>query len=178
MKFKLLFFLIAGMYLFGCNYEFSNSSENAGNSSNSDNRGNQAARSESNDVKTAANAAASNKTGEKVENSEGGKLVLSDTGKVAVYPCNGREVEIEEPATANDYTLTGECKKLTVNGVSNKIKVDKVGAISVTGVSNKIAYGEGLNNQKPPIKKSGTDNSVETVKSQEEKKEAANKKVS
>lgn len=106
----------------------------------------------------------------------GGKLILSDTSKNETYPCQGREVELDDDTVANTINLTGECKKLTVKGVSNEVKVEKVGEIVVSGVSNKVYYGEGLNAKKPKISKSGTDTVVETIKAHEEKLKAAESK--
>jgi hypothetical protein len=83
------------------------------------------------------------------------KLVLSDTSQIATFPCNGREVEIEEYATTSNYTFTGECKKLIVDGVSNQVTVEKVGEIVVRGISNKVIYGEGIGGKKPKITRDG-----------------------
>ena len=80
-------------------------------------------------------------------------------GETAAYKCNGKEVEVG--GTANIVNLTGECKKVTVAGVSNKVNVEKVGEINVSGISNKVTYGEGMNGKKPKISKSGTSTSVD-----------------
>ncbi len=98
----------------------------------------------------------------------GGTLVLSGTSESLTIPCNQREVELDEDTTANTYTLTGECKKLLVDGVSNRIYVDKVGEIEVLGASNKVYYGEGLDGKAPKIRKKGTSLIVEKQKAKEE----------
>ncbi len=97
----------------------------------------------------------------------GGILVLSGTSESLMIPCNGREVELDEDTTANTYTLTGECKKLVVDGVSNRVYVDKVGEIQVVGASNKVYYGEGLDGKEPKITKKGTSLIVEKQKAKE-----------
>ena len=172
MKLKLLFFLIGGLFWAGCGYELPKTPE-----TNSAAQTNQNAKNQSNETKDGINAETINKKdGAAVSKEENGeKLILSGTGETSTYPCNGREVEIEEAATANNYTLTGECKKLTVAGVSNKITVEKVGEIVAAGISNKVTYGEGIGGKRPKISKSGTSTSVESIKSQEEKKQAENK---
>jgi hypothetical protein len=104
-----------------------------------------------------------------------GKLILSGTSETRNFPCQNREVEVLEEATANSYNLTGECKKVTVDGVSNEVKVEKVGEIVVKGTSNKVAYGEGLGGKKPKISKSGTSTSVDSLKALEEKKQVESK---
>ena len=100
---------------------------------------------------------------------EGDLLYLDETGETAAYECKKREVEID--GTANNYNFTGECKKLTVKGVSNKVKVEKVGEIIVEGNSNKITYGEGLDGKEPKITKDGITPTVEKIKDAEEASE-------
>lgn len=104
-------------------------------------------------------------------------LILSNTSEFKTIPCNGREIEILKDATSNTFKLTGECKKITVDGVSNEITVDKVGEIVVTGTSNKVIYGEGIDGKKPKISKSGISTSVDSMQTLKDKKEkeAANK---
>ncbi|MCB1025016.1 MAG: DUF3060 domain-containing protein [Acidobacteria bacterium] len=103
----------------------------------------------------------------------GGTLVLSDTGKFETIACRERDVEIDQESTANTYTFTGECKTLKVDGVSNKIFVEKVGEIEAKGISNKIYYKSGIDSEKPKIKKEGTSTIVEQEKDADkgEKKE-------
>ena len=88
-------------------------------------------------------------------------LVLDGTGTMSTHACEGRDVEVGEESTANKFFLTGECKKLTVDGVSNRVTVDKVGEIEVLGTGNKVYYGEGLDGGKPKISKKGTSLIVE-----------------
>lgn len=97
-------------------------------------------------------------------------LILSEVSDYKTIPCNNREIEISEDATSSSYKLTGECKKVTVAGVSNKVTVDKVGEIVVSGSSNKVIYGEGSDGKKPKITKSGVSTSVDSAKSLNEKK--------
>lgn len=92
-------------------------------------------------------------------------LILSEVSDFQTIPCNNREIEITEDATASNYKLTGECKKITVAGVSNKVTVDKVGEIVVSGSSNKVVYGEGLDGKKPKITKTGISTSVDSAES-------------
>lgn len=153
MKLKIFIVLIAGLHLQACASEPVNTAKNANNQN-----------ANSNTVKTApANVNAGNANGGDTT------LMLNDISKTATIPCNGREVEIEEPTTTSNYTFTGECKKLIVDGVSNQVTVEKVGEIVVMGVSNKVFYGEGLDGKKPKITKNGV--SV-IVQSQAEKEKA------
>ncbi len=175
MKLKLLALLIVGLFLSGCDYKFSETPQTEENSNasktqidqNGNDKSNENAAGNSN--KTAANQASND------ANAGNENLILDGTSENAMYPCNGREVEIGKDATASNYTLKGECKKLTVDGVSNTVNVEKVGEISVLGVSNTVIYGEGLGGKKPKIKKSGVSALIDSMKSVQEKKAAQNK---
>ena len=143
MKAKLLFFITIGLFLTACGGESQNT----------------------NNANANANSAAA-----KTPIDSSVPLILSGTSEFSKIPCGGREVEIDETATSNDYTLTGECKKITVNGVSNEIKVEKVGEIIIKGSSNKVIYTEGLDGKKPKIKNTGVSSTVDTKKSLDDKK--------
>ncbi|HXH69966.1 MAG TPA: DUF3060 domain-containing protein, partial [Pyrinomonadaceae bacterium] len=160
-----------------CGYELPKTTNTADNSTNSAALTNQNTKNQSNNIVNAEQAnknagVANSKTG--VGDTGETKLILSGSGESATYPCNGREVEVEESVTASTYTLTGECKKLMVDGVSVTVNVEKVGEIVVIGVSNKVIYGEGIGGKKPKITKSGTSTSAET-KAEAEKKASETK---
>ena len=144
MKAKLLLFIAAGLFLAACSTDESAKNQNANANANK--------------------ASASQPIDSSVP------LILSGTSDASKIPCGGREVEIDETATANDYTLTGECKKITVDGVSNTVTAEKVGEIIVKGSSNKVTYVEGLDGKKPKIKNTGVSSTVDSKKSLDEKK--------
>lgn len=174
MRAKVLIFFIAALFLSACGYELPKTQNGADNSANSQNRANQNANNPSNSTKN-ANASNSANPGSNGGNGDA-KLILSGTSESRSLACEGREVEIEEEATAGKYTLTGECKKITVDGVSNEVTVEKVGEIVLKGTSNKVVYVEGIGGKKPKITNTGVSTSAESKKSVEEKqaKEAAN----
>jgi len=173
MKLKTAVFLLGGLLWTACGYELPKVTNTADNPANSAASANQNTKNQSNDPINAKQAnnnagAVNSKTGD--GNTGEAKLLLSNSGESATYPCNGGEVEVEESVTASRYTLTGECKKLIVDGVSVTVNVEKVGEIVVTGVSNKIIYGEGISGKKPKIKKSGPSVTVETKAEAEKRK--------
>jgi hypothetical protein len=170
MKLKLIFFVVAGLFLFACGYKLPESSSDANRSSNS---ANQNAKSSQNDNMNAgvSTSAGSNGAAVSKDSDTQTPLILTDSNESSTYPCNGREIQIDESTTAKNYFLTGECKKLTVDGVSNTVNVEKVGEIVVKGTSNKVVYGDGLSGKKPKITKSGVSTAVDSKKSFEEKKE-------
>jgi outer membrane lipopolysaccharide assembly protein LptE/RlpB len=177
MKLKAIVFLLGALLLSACGYELPKAGNTADTSTNSAVLTNQNTNNQSNSLVNAEqvnkNAGATNS---KTANGNTGetKLVLIGSGESTTYPCNGREVEIEETATAISYTFTGECKKITVNGVSVTVNVDRVGEIVVTGVSNKVIYGEGIGGKKPKITKSGTSTFAETKAEAEKRKSETN----
>ncbi len=173
MKSKLLYFLIVGLFLSGCDYKLPETpvtEENANAANSQKNQNSNTQINQSNNTNTG-------NSNSKTENADSSNepLILSGTSESTTFPCNGREVEVVDDATANSYTLTGECKKLTVDGVSNKVSVEKVGEIVVKGTSNKVTYIEGLDGKKPKITKSGISTEVNSVKSIEDKKDAESK---
>lgn len=175
MKSKAATFLLGGLLLTACGYELPKTGNGESNSTNSAVSVNQNTKNESNGA-TSAQQGNKNNGAANSKNADGGgatKLVLTNSGESATFPCGGREVEVDESVTASNYTLTGECKKLTVDGVTVTVTVEKVGEIVATGVSNKVVYGEGVNGKKPKITKSGPSVWVGT-KAEAEKRAAEN----
>lgn len=164
MKSKLLIFLVGGLICSACNYN-SLETKPAANSANST----------SQNSKNQSNQVVATNSNQENGNSDDGKLILTGTSQSASYPCNGREVEIDEDTTTGKYTLTGECKKLTVDGVASTVTVEKVGEIVVKGVSNKVIYGEGIGGKKPKITNTGSSTRVES-KAEAEKRQLEDEK--
>lgn len=175
MKSKRTIFLLGGLLLSGCGYELPKTGNAADNATSAAAPVNQNANNQTN---SAANIAQTNKNAAANNGAAGSdtgdaKLILSGSGESATFPCNGREVEIDETVTASNYILTGECKKLTVDGVTVTVNVGAVGEIVARGVSNKVVYGSGIGGKKPKITKSGPSVTVES-KAEAEKRAAQN----
>ncbi|MCW5959460.1 MAG: DUF3060 domain-containing protein [Pyrinomonadaceae bacterium] len=162
---KKAFIIAITVFTFGCNYEFKETPQanNVNSAEVANQRGTDPVSANSSD----ANNANKSKTEE-----QGGELVLNATAEDRTIECSGREVVIEDDATANTYKFTGECKKLTVKGVSNKVSVEKVGEINASGISNKVVYGEGIGGKAPKIIKTGKSTTVDSQKEAERKSEA------
>jgi hypothetical protein len=171
MKLKLTLFLAAGLFLQACGYKLPESSSGANASSNSANRN--AGNAQNSNANVSSAIENSNKSVSNNESADSQTPLILSGGEGTNFPCNGREVEIEESTTANNYIFTGECKKLTVDGVSNTVNVEKVGEIVVKGTSNKVIYGEGISGKKPKISKSGVSTFAGT-KAEAEKQAAKN----
>lgn len=162
MKLKLFVFLSVMLFISGCNYEFTETPQKVENTNSVEKEKEDILKPAEDTKTTADNSISENKNGveENAANTdEGGTLFLDGSSEVFAFPCNGREVEVG--GTANIVNLSGECKKLIVAGVSNKVNVEKVGEINVDGVSNKVTYVEGMDGKKPKISKKGTSTSVD-----------------
>lgn len=164
MKSKWTIVIIGGLFLSGCGYELPKAGNAADNQTNLAVSANQNANNQTNSA-AAGSAERANQNAAANSETAGGeetKLILSGSGESRTFPCNGREVEVVESVTASTFTLTGECKKVTVDGVTVTVNVEKVGEIAVKGISNRVVYGEGIGGKKPKITKSGTSTFAET----------------
>jgi hypothetical protein len=84
-----------------------------------------------------------------------GTIVAANTTQT--YDCGGGPVTVQ--GFANTLHLVGECPALTVTGYGNKITVDRVDAITVTGRNNTLLWGAGISGD-PKIANTGLDNTV------------------
>lgn len=148
-----LIFLTFIFALSGCNYELRETPKTAANSANTENSANA-----ENPGKSASNIAPEEIDAEAVE---GGELLITDTGRQSEIECLNREVEFDKDTTSNQIYFKGTCKKITVDGVANKITVEEVGQIIVKGVSNRVVYESGIGGGKPKIQVSGISTSAE-----------------
>jgi hypothetical protein len=78
--------------------------------------------------------------------------------------CTG-DTAVTLNGSANDFTVTGECLSISVMGNSNKVKAEKVGAITVTGNANDITWKSAAGGkEKPSVSSTGTGNKVSQAK--------------
>jgi hypothetical protein len=97
-------------------------------------------------------------TGEMTEN--GTQISLMGTGQSQTVTCKkGGEVSIE--GNSNTYRIVGECKRVSVSGTSNKVRVESVGRVTVQGVGNVVTWERTLGSaKKPKISTEGVNNKV------------------
>jgi hypothetical protein len=84
----------------------------------------------------------------------GGQVSVSGIGETKAIECNETDVSIS--GVSNNITITGHCASLQVSGVSNVITLESSGAISASGIKNRVTYHSG----EPDINNSGSDNVV------------------
>ena len=76
------------------------------------------------------------------------------------YVCGGGDW-IAISGKGNSIRITGECAQLDVNGSSNKISIEAVAAIKISGNNNDIRYERAPEGkQRPTIKNKGAANTI------------------
>ena len=76
------------------------------------------------------------------------------------YVCGGSDW-IAITGKGNTLTITGECAQLDVNGSGNKVTIEAVGAINISGNNNDVRYSRpAAGKQKPTIKNKGAANTI------------------
>lgn len=98
-----------------------------------------------------------------VVDSGDGTLEISGSGSKETHRC-GPNTEVDISGASNVVTLTGECKRVSVSGSSNEVKVEAVGSIDVTGTSNNVTWKRGLGKAKPKVSRTGIGNKVSQEK--------------
>jgi hypothetical protein len=76
------------------------------------------------------------------------------------YVCGGNDW-IAINGSGNTVTVTGECAILEVTGSDNRIAIEAVGTIRLSGDNNDVRYGRATGGKKKPvIKRKGAANTV------------------
>jgi hypothetical protein len=86
-------------------------------------------------------------------------IEISGSGAQETHRCSPKS-EVEISGNDNEITLTGECKSVSVSGANNKVKVDAVAAINVTGANNTVAWKRVVGGKKPKVTRNGANNKV------------------
>lgn len=99
-----------------------------------------------------------------VEAGTGRHQELMGSGKTKTIVCQkGSEVSIT--GSSNTYTLTGECKRISVTGSENKVTAETVANLDVTGSDNTVTWQHGAGGAaKPKTSSTGTNNSLAQAK--------------
>lgn len=89
------------------------------------------------------------------------KLDASDS--TYSYVCGGNDW-VAVNGSGNTLEVTGECALLEVTGSNNRIAIEGVGTIRISGNDNDVKYVRGAKGKKKPvIKRKGADNTVRKV---------------
>ena len=98
------------------------------------------------------------KHSEKGEGSAEEFVTIEGTNQHLTDECNGRSFRVQ--GTSNTVNLTGQCQTIKVTGKSNRVDVEAVAAINVSGIENQVTWEQGVNNRPPSIASKGINNSV------------------
>jgi hypothetical protein len=91
-------------------------------------------------------------------------IVITGSSRKETIACNGN-TRVSISGSENELTFTGECKKVAVTGSMNKVSLDTVDKISVTGSSNTVTWKQASSgNKKPKVAVLGQDNKVSQAK--------------
>lgn len=83
---------------------------------------------------------------------------ISGMSQSLSYECKDRSFNVQ--GTSNTVKLSGQCQNLRVTGTTNRVDVEGVAAIDVSGIRNQVTWERGANNKPPRIANSGINNSI------------------
>lgn len=85
---------------------------------------------------------------------------LEATESTYSYVCSGDDW-IALDGNGNQLSISGECAVIEIRGSDNRVTVEAVGTIRITGDNNDVRYARTTGGkQKPTIKKKGASNTV------------------
>jgi uncharacterized protein (DUF2345 family) len=94
----------------------------------------------------------------------GSDINILGSSRKGTFGCTGNTV-VAISGSANDITLTGECKSVSVAGSANKVSMDGVGEINVSGSSNNVTWKRASGDaKKPKVNAVGVGNKVAKAK--------------
>nr|WP_326498541.1 DUF3060 domain-containing protein [Mycobacterium sp. Aquia_216] len=85
---------------------------------------------------------------------DAGTLQVSGSGTKKTIPCNGGYLSVS--GVDNIVTVTGHCTSVSVAGKGNRVTVDSMDAVSISGTGNVVTYHWGS----PEVANAGTSNAV------------------
>lgn len=69
-----------------------------------------------------------------------GRIRLTGDGQTQTVTCGDEGAEVLVGGSSNRYTVRGDCKYIAVSGASNRVWVDTVGRVDVSGSGNLILW--------------------------------------
>jgi hypothetical protein len=90
----------------------------------------------------------------------GSNIDIIGSARKETFTCAGNTV-VSISGSANDITLTGDCKSVSVAGSANKVAMEGVGEINVSGTSNNVTWKRAVGDaKKPKVNAAGIGNNV------------------
>lgn len=80
---------------------------------------------------------------------------VAGVGNVRTIVCDDTTASVS--GVHNTVTITGNCTRVDVSGVENMVTIESAGAITVSGIGNRVEFLSGS----PELSRSGIDNTLE-----------------
>ncbi|WP_224372890.1 DUF3060 domain-containing protein [Hyalangium versicolor] len=97
---------------------------------------------------------------EATQDSSGSEVEITGSGRKETLSCSGT-TEVSISGSSNELTITGDCKSVEVTGSTNKVTLEGVGRIDVTGSSNTVTWKRAVGKaKKPKVSATGIGNKV------------------
>ena len=91
------------------------------------------------------------------------RLKVQGVGKKATFACK-KDQDVEVQGSGHQLVLTGECRRVTVQGTEHKLTIEHAATILAQGVGHAIGYKRGPSGKEPKIKTQGLDVKVYRLK--------------
>jgi hypothetical protein len=91
------------------------------------------------------------------------RLKVQGVGKKATFACK-KDQDVEVQGSGHQLVLTGECRRVTVQGTEHKLTIEHAATILAQGVGHAIGYKRGPSGKEPKIKTQGLDVKVFRLK--------------
>ncbi|MBP7868243.1 MAG: DUF3060 domain-containing protein [Acidobacteria bacterium] len=88
-----------------------------------------------------------------------GEIVIDGDEEVRTLHCDGDTVRVS--GNENRITLLGRVAKLVVSGHENEVRVEAVGAITVSGFDHRVVWERGIGKDTPVVSNLGQGCTVE-----------------
>ncbi|WPB77827.1 DUF3060 domain-containing protein [Archangium violaceum] len=97
--------------------------------------------------------------GASVKQQAGAALEIVGSESQESHRCSPK-TEVNISGSDNEITLTGECKRVSVSGSTNMVKVEAAAAIEVMGSDNQVTWKREVGGKKPKVTRTGSNNKV------------------
>lgn len=92
-----------------------------------------------------------------------GALQTGDAGRTSTIACSKETTRID--STDQRVRLTGDCRAVVVSGSGNRVVVERLGSLNLSGMDNEVRWERSLQGDAPRVVTSGMKNVVLRVRS-------------
>jgi hypothetical protein len=91
-----------------------------------------------------------------------GAQQAGDGGRASTIPCSKETTRVD--SIGQRVRLTGDCRSVVVSGSGNRVVIERVGSLNVSGTDNEVRWERSLQGDAPRVVTSGIKNVVMRVK--------------